>query len=319
MKEFFFKASRNALDRLTDLYDITWPAAVGLWNLRWQVRGFKEAVPNSNEIQLAKRFAAGSGIERLNFNRAFFIHSWEKQQNYFAWIILNNAFSIYESWLEELDDTVFIPQNVSFEKKEFQFETTRNGSREISGIWHQIHTLTSNQSTMLKNAFYSQYINKNNNCQNELDNLMLCFRFFKESRNCYMHNSIIANQRLMDAYVKYSAVANISSLCVDEVPKIYQPQLNKEIKVSLRGIVGFTAILIKIIRTCDTELLISSYSEYEFENTWKQSKNNGRTLCSDSCKANSQIVRYVKQCGYMKPICVDEIKQFLLDKHLMYR
>lgn len=314
MREFFFKASRNALERLTDLYDITWPAAVGLWNLRWQVRGFKEAVPDFSEIQFAKRFAAGSGVERLNFNRAFFEHSWEKQQNYFAWIILNNAFSIYESWLEEIEDTVFKPQNIFFNKKAFQFETQID-----FGIWHQIHILTADQSTMLKNAFYNQYLSKKNNCQHELDNLMLCFRFFKEARNCYMHNSIFADQKLIDAYIKYSSVANVNSLCVDEVPQIYQPQLNQEVEISLRGVVGFTAILIKIIRTCDTELLVSKYSEYEFINAWKQSENNGRTLKTDPCRAADQIARYVKQCGYIKPSCIDEIKQFLLDKRLMYR
>lgn len=304
MKDVFFTATKDALNSITEIFDSVWPIAVGLWNLRKMVNETKQKSPGITEKDFATIFTQGSGIHGVNFKHAFFERTWEQQQSDFAWIILNSTLPIYEEWLETLKATFF--HDISKSKMKSPYEIRKEVSR-----------LTCNQSSVLTNAFYSTFCGKRDRDYLHIEGLMCCFRVFKEARNCYMHQGAKADSDMIRAYQEYKKTVTKAVLGVTEIPEFFPPTLNEEIRLSLRGVVGFSYVLIKILVSLDTELLCSANAEDELITRFKEKHNIMRTLSTNSDKAQSQVIHYIKQCSFPTPTAVDEVKDFLLNHHLV--
>lgn len=312
MQDVFFATTKKALNNITSTYDTVWPTAVGLWNLRCMVNGVKKEFPAVSESELAAKFSLGSGIHGVNYKKAFLDNSWEMQQAKFAWILLNSTIPIFEGWLEELKQTVFPDLNI----KDIQFPAR---------VQTEVNRLKQNSSAMLTNSFYQSYSHKRDRCYANIDALMKCYRVFKETRNCYMHNGSKADARLISAYTDYIPVATTTDLCVSETPEFFQPILGYDIQISLRGVVGFSYVLIKIMVSLDAELLCTSDAEkeilvrYKNKHTDKDGHFILRTLKPDLDSAHKQVKRYIQQCGFALPQTADDLTNFLLKNRLVSR
>lgn len=306
LTDVFFTATKKALSNITSTYDTVWPTAVGLWNLRCMVNGVKKEYPDITEAELAAKFSLGSGIHGVNYKRAFVDHTWEQKQTKFAWILLNSTIPIFEGWLEELKQNCFPDMRV----KELQFP---------GQVQTEVSRLTSSPSTILSNSFYSTYSGKRDRCYSQIDALLHCYRVFKEARNCYMHNGSKADAKLVNAYALYTPFATPAALCVSEVPEFPIPALGDEIQISLRGVVGFSYILIKILVSLDTELLCAANAEREFISRYQEKHTILRTLKPNLDGARRQVKQYVQQCGFPAPLAVDDLTAFLLSNHLVSR
>ena len=148
---------------------------------------------------------------------------------------------------------------------------------------------------------------------------MYCLRVFKEARNCYMHNGSTADPKLLTAYSDYTPHATTAALCVTEVPEFTAPVLNNQIQLSLRGVVGFSDILRKILISLDTELLCAVEAEGEFISRYQNRQKLVRTLKADPNGARGQVKHYVMQCGFPTPVAIDDMTAFLLSHHLITR
>ena len=83
-----------------------------------------------------------------------------------------------------------------------------------------------------------------------------------------MHGSGIADQRLVDAHATFIPVATPGALGVRRYIYISAPILNAPIQLSLRGVVGFSHIVLKIIATLDAELSRSKDAEKPMAAKW---------------------------------------------------
>ncbi len=306
MTDVFFTATKKALSNITSTYDTVWPTAVGLWNLRCMVNGVKKEYPDVTEAALATKFSLGSGIHGVNYKRAFLDNTWEQQKTSFAWILLNSTIPIFEGWLGELKQNYFSDMKI----KELQFP---------GQVQTEVTRLTSSSSTILRNSFYTTYLKKRDRNYRQIDALFHCYRVFKEARNCYMHNGSKADKTLVDTYSKYQSFATPSALCVSEVPEFLAPSLGNEIQISLRGVVGFSYILIKILVSLDTELLCAANAEKEFISRYQEKHRVLRVLKSNVDEARRQVKQYVQQCGFPAPLAVDDIIAFLISNRLVSR
>lgn len=303
MNDAFFTSTQQALKNITGVYDMIWPITVALWNLRCEVNGVFEEYPKVTESMLSNKFSVGSDIHGVNYKRAFKNTSWEEQKRNFAWMLLNNIFPIYEGWLEcmKLDfDNINI--------KEFQYPQK---------IVNEINKLKNNRSIIMERAFYDIYSKRKYRNYNCINNWLYCFRFFKEMRNCYMHNGGYADGRLVNAYNDYLSHATCEKLDVKEVPMVFAPVEDKPIRVSLRGIVGFSFIIIKIMVSVDAELVCTLNAEREFIKRFKEKHKIIRTLKPDSDAAIRQVEHYVRQCGMPIPKNSNAVKTFLLNKKVI--
>ena len=71
----------------------------------------------------------------------------------------------------------------------------------------------------------------------------------------------------MSAYQAYTLLS-ASDLNVAEKPVLSPVSLNKPITLSLRGVIGFSDIVLRIIATLDAEFSGSPLAEREFRDQW---------------------------------------------------
>ena len=79
MPKYFFTATASAHAQITGLFNFVWPTAAAMWNLRWQVNGYLQVVPDATVEQLRARFTEGADINGANFRRACVEHTWDQQ------------------------------------------------------------------------------------------------------------------------------------------------------------------------------------------------------------------------------------------------
>lgn len=305
MKNVFFTATQHAVDRLTEVFDLIHPVLGSMWNTKSEVLGLKALYPDITETKLKNRYSIIPELRGANYTRAFLEWDWDKTKMDFAWIILNNIFVVYEGWIKELHDTVFDDVHGDLKLKVMQYP----------GIGTEINRLTQNKSTLLSECYYNLYKTAKRRAVVPLDNLMYCYRYFKELRNCYVHHGKIADTKLVDAYNQFLPFASKEMLGVPECPIYITPILNTEISVDLRGVIGFSAIIFQIILTCDAELLCSQYAEIEFL-ARLQNMHRPIKIVQRGARANGRAKVYVQGAGYLEPERPDIMSEFLIKNNL---
>ena len=87
-----------------------------------------------------------------------------------------------------------------------------------------------------------------------IDNLLKCFRYFKELRNCLLHRGRKCDGKLYGAQSEFKPVATRQDLGMDFVPQHSIYAIGDPVEVALHGVLGFTEVILRIITTVDAEL-----------------------------------------------------------------
>lgn len=306
-KYLFFNASRFASKRLTELFDFLWPTSVALWNMRWQVNGFLKTLPNATTEQLDSRFVNGSGMRGVNFKKVFSVTPWEEQQEIFARILLIDVCSLYESWIHGILKELGIKSKAM--EKGLQFPTDGTG-----GVAPTMRRLTNRTSSILEAAFYSELTNSKNNSLQYLDNLLHVFRYFKECRNSLVHRDGQADKALENASNELTRLSSPGLLPTKEVPRFYQLHDGERVRLNLRGVVGFSYVVLRIVTTIDAELSKSSHAEKAFCSNWRLlfGKRAYTLKKKDKKKRLDQVSRLVRKMGLPEPGNLKDFEGFLL-------
>jgi hypothetical protein len=264
----FFRTSRSAYRQVTELFDFVTPTAAALWNLRWQVVGFCSHHPAASVQVLDDRFVSGSGLHGANLKRACIDTSWGYQQQQFAKFLLISLFSIYEGWLADVLQIVApaVRQRELSKRCQFPDSSARGGN----GIMAAVAEIKLNNSQMLAGAFYAELRKQKKNSLPKIGELLTCYRAFKESRNSFAHQNGLATHTAVNSYQTYTALS-ASDLNVPEKPRLFPVLLNNQITLSLRGVIGFSDIILRIIATLDAEFSCSQLAEREFRDQWVES------------------------------------------------
>lgn len=264
MGRAFFAASEQARSRVTGLFDFLWPVAAGAWNLRWQVAGFVAERPDATESELNARFASGSGIiSRAAIRRACIDETWETQLERFAGVVVVNLCSIYEGWCDELLREIDAYSRTR--AKALQYPSAAIGS---VGAPATVAQLAANASPVFEATFCGQLRRERHYSGSNLDDLLLCYRYFKELRNCLSHTGGVADSKAEKAYGEFRRVATMTALSVKEVPEHHSVEAGKAVRLSLRGVTGLGEMVLKIIRTVDADLVLSDRAEKSFKKRW---------------------------------------------------
>lgn len=321
MRKLFFRASNDVIQQITDLYDFVWPTASAMWNFRWQVKGFVNEVGLDNVTQqnLLARFDWGSGIHGVNLKSAILQKTWEQQQEQFARFLLVNLIAIYEGWIDELQAVLGFSKTVA---THLQFPSGIDKNGHSTGVGTAISQITANRSATLQNAFYATLQGHDKNSLAQLENLLACYRFFKECRNSLVHRGGEADQRTYDSYVAFAAVAIPGNLNLREVPKHSQPVVGKQVELSLRGVVGLGDVIIRLIATLDAELSICNQAEKEFLSRFRDwstsAAGKARNILKRDPNARSkQIHGILRHLKFPIPVRVDEIEVLLLSEKIL--
>lgn len=307
MPHYFFSETESAQEAITGLYDFVWPTAAGMWNLRWQVRGYLDAVPNATKAQLESRFIEGADIRGANLRRSCMEHTWERQKSAFAHIVLTNAIAIYEGWAEAVVDDLSAP--AGYEKK-LQFP----GPNGVSMVVTQ---LTTTESAVLRDNLYATYTAGQKYAWAHMEAMLRCYRFFKEMRNCLMHGGGLADQRLAIAYAAFEPYATTAALGVAEVPRHVRPIENEPVMLNLRGVVGFSHVILKIMASIDAELCRAQAAEPVFAARWRAVHSRRRDLPSSETRRLERIRRMIRHAGFPRPTNLEAFSAWLTAQGLL--
>ncbi len=316
----FFRTSRSAFRQVTELFDFVTPASAALWNLRWQVVGFCSSHPSASVEVLDDRFISGSGLRGANFRRACIDTSWEQQQQEFAKFILISLFSIYEGWLADVLQIVAPSARRKALGMWCQYPDSM--ARSGKGVAMAVAEIKLHRSDMLVGAFYAELRKQKKNALPKIGELLTCYRAFKEGRNSFAHQNGLATQIAVDAYQAYNHLS-ASDLDVTEKPTLPQVLLNTPIAFSLRGVIGFSDIILRIIATLDAEFSCSQSAEHEFRAQWIEfysvsGKISRRTLKSAGVnRRENQLMRMVAKLKLPRPSQTSRIDSFLKQQNFV--
>ena len=279
------------------MFDLLWTIAVALRNLRCYAKGVQQELSYVTEDILNQRFSSGTGIKSINFKSSILNTTWEAQQEEIAWIMLIWLISIYEGWTSSLSDELF--KNMDCKKLHFPIH-----------VQTEVRQYTSKPSSILKKCFFQPYSRHKKISIKKLDNMLYCYRVFKEMRNCYIHNAKIANKKASNAYSVFSSkVQQATDLHAKEIPSINPIKENKIIRPNLRGVVGLSDILISMILTIDAELIQSYEAEVWFNKKVIETANKEKIkISSTQSVAVKQVYRLLKLSGFhRKPLNITEL------------
>jgi hypothetical protein len=313
MAQYAFKETSSATSEITKLFDFVWPTAIALWNLRLSVRGFLDEVPHATQDHLKTRFALGSGFHNADLRVLTKTVSWDEQKERFAEITLTNAFAIYESWAKHL---IAHRAVTGFVDKDLWTEGRPGRGNGLNSF---IAAVNASPSTMMTRAFKPTFARNRKYFPAQLNNILLCYRYFKEARNCQMHNGGIVDQKTVNAYLAYSPVSSAASMRTKEAIEHFPMVIDTPARLSIRGVVGFVDILLRMMVTIDVELSGSMMAEKAALDRFKKIIGPKPTLGSDRAGITRKINSRCEKAGYPNPIDEQPVKDFLLANRIVIR
>lgn len=261
----FFESSKFFEAQITDIYDHLWQTVAALKMLRWQVRGYYEYYDEmyNNFTSISNSDLSGKFVDRLdktcrpNLYRVCIGSNWGQTEDHLAKDLLINLFARYEAWLEnilrELGESTQ-PSIQSYSKK-LQFPNKAGSA---------ITNLCSGKDITLTNSFYNVYKIRCKDCDiAHLVNYLNVYRYFKELRNSIVHSGEITTDKIISAY---KGIVSLTARDLDtaEVPTTFKPIKDGHIEISLRGVVGFSQILLKLVSVLDAELIQATNAKQYF-------------------------------------------------------
>lgn len=285
----FFPATTKALTRITEMFDFLYPMFAGYWNIRCGITGILKEMPDIAVELINKKFIEGSGIKGVSPHSSAFVRPMEEMHEEFAWIILILLFTIYESWLCDLKNSVFS-----------SLDTEHMGRGDT--LLNELTTHTSIKSQIMSYSFTRSYKTGSNISVSNIKSIIICYDLFKKLRNAYVHNGKIANSDTANAYKRYKKEIKSSiDLNANEIPHIYPIKDKKKIQVSLRGVIGFSDILINLIQTIDCMLIGTKVSEKWFNDKITDSDEFKKNLREHNYILTGKIVnKIITECQFHK-------------------
>lgn len=292
--KIFFPASKQASKRITELFEFVWSTSAAQWNLRWQIGGFLQAKPTATDKELDDRFVAGSGVHGASLRRACVDTTWESQQEQFAKFLLIDLCAMYESWIDAMGDIFKFSRTVELQ---LQSPSTAPGG----GVGKALSGLLQKRSPEMEALLYPGLRAHRKNSLAQIEELLVCYRYFKECRNSIAHRGASANQATLDAYGDFAG-QTAKSLGLAEVPVHHGvSNVGDPVKLNLRGVVGFGEVVLRLIITLDAELSKSQLAEDEFVRRWAAATGRRMTLPGDLKAKAAWIAKGVRKLEIPPP------------------
>lgn len=280
-------------------------------------------MPQATSEEMGARFILGSGIRNVNFKQLE-ESSWPEMQGWFAKLLLSETCALFEGWIASALDELQLPAAVRRPRspnsidKLLQFPSVFDATGlATSGLQKALNSIhASGKSVPMQASFETPMIASRKNSRAHVENLLVCYRVFKEARNSFIHHGGRATTTSQTSYASY-ATETALSLGLKEKPLMPPIVAGAPIQLSLRGVVGFSDVVLRLVHTLDAELAVSTYAEAVLAAKWIK-KHNGRvSLKVNPAQGLPQLGRYVHQCELPKPVALPALYTYMLAQGLV--
>lgn len=302
-QKLFFNSSKIIVPQMTAIFDFIWPTAAAMWNLRWQVKGLVGENPGIGHDALLGRFVAGSDIRGVNLKKSCLENSWEQQKEQFAKIMLSEFCALYEAWYASLNEELSnLLSSSNLKDYEFPKILVRLGALP--------------DSAPLSSTVYPSLAENKKYNLSALPEMLATYRYFKGLRNGYIHNGGVANEKLFEVYNLFSVIS-AADLGVAELPEHPEISVGKPYHVTLRGVVGFGDVMLRLITTLDAEFAKKEVAEPVFVKKWKGVILGSHTMPGNDDDADRYIKRLVGKLNLKAPATGLPLRGFLKENKLI--
>jgi hypothetical protein len=286
MANTVFEATYQASQQITETFDMVWPIVGGLWNLKTESERYFIEHPGADGKQAKKDIVPNLDIHGFNARRFSKEISWEKQNQYVAKILLINSMAIFDAWVDAFVDSSL--RNLSKNKKKEICDNVKKG--DFSSLENAI---SSQPISPLQGCFH--FTAKRQDAY--IDKLRLIYKYFKTCRNSCAHGGIFSSS----AETNYNAIAgfNKDECGLKEFPIIFHTIAGQPVKLSLRGVVGFYDVMIRIINHYD--LVAADYYCVENELVKRCAHLKSVQLSSNIQKRNRSIRHFFPSVNMCPP------------------
>lgn len=277
-KSTMYSATFAACNELTKMFDMVWPIDGALWRFKHEVINCINETPDISDAQLKAELFPTKYIHGLNFHRTAFELSWDEQEKYIAKLLLVNITAVYDAWVDSVIDCAF-SSLLSNRKKTKICDGMKKGDFSLVDA-----ELAGAANSMLLGCFNKQNILG----QPQLSALAICYKYFKSCRNCCAHGDVVFSHQAERDYIPYVSLSK-TDLGVSEKPASCQTVAGQPFEINLRGVVGFTHVVYKIMRHYDCALSDCIGLDEEIELKWKAKETIPVRLKSRKDKRNAEM------------------------------
>lgn len=308
-KSTMYQATFAACNELTKTFDMIWPIDGALWCFKQEIIDCINETPDISDAQLKIKFFQTKYIHGLNFRRTALELSWDEQERYIAKLLLVNITSIYDAWVDSIIDSAF--SSLLSKKKKIKIcDGMKMGDFSLVDI-----ELAGIAKSALLGCFKKQHIL----AQTQLSALTICYKYFKSCRNCCAHGDVAFSPQAERDYIPYAPLIK-TDLGLPEKPASYQTVAGQPFEISLRGVVGFTHVIYKIMRHYDCALSDCIGIDDEIEKKWRAKAATTVRLKSRKDKRNAEVRNRFSALNTCPPLAkkTDVVYLWLKSKRLVF-
>jgi hypothetical protein len=258
----FFEATQNVSNELGNMFNFTWANYLGLRELWWQIRAYKNTFDDVTMSQINAKFLGGVGLPGgIDLKKTLLDTTWQEHEQAFAKSILFEVCTIYECWLEEVCSIAFSNSGGKRASTQLQFPLGtlgENGTPADFGIAISVANNSANLSATMKAEFFPTVSANGLNCWADLDVYLKVYRYFKECRNSFVHSSGLATKNMITSYSVLTAINGWPALPFNHQMMIPAPMLGIQVDLSLNDSKLFATLVHRMIITLDAALCVTN-------------------------------------------------------------
>lgn len=271
----FFDASRRFYSEHQAFSTVSQSAALGLFNLRREVNatyteaGYFSSGTKPDHGSLRQKFLAGSGLTKGDFLHLSSLDHFRDDLAILVHMSLMTNISLFEGWQDALSKEYGLSNN---QTKALEWpgqlvypRHTQNGASAGPGCPDMLSSIrAAENSTLMEDTFGPVLTSAPGYSRSNIDDFYVCFRAWKEARNCITHAGGRASNRLITDAVQ---LANLSSGGLPPLkwfPQLAIPTQNELITIPFKDVMSFGQVLRHIVCTVDAELAQTQRGEQVF-------------------------------------------------------
>ncbi len=303
-KRVYYQDTEHLRNELIRLFDFIGPLTVAAWTLRRDAAQFMDwttkSSPAAMRAALQARFIHGSGVHGANLQSFVTDHPWSYHEEELAKMVLFMIFSLFEGWTEHICTRLGFPRH---------YEALQQPNKYAAALRSILAAKSPNSVACFFPALDSSDSNR-------IHNLLLVYRCFKAKRNKIAHAGGIADsetKREYDAFAKLTP----GDIGAKEVPRTEPVVVGTPVRLSLRGVRGFSDIVRRLAVALDRELSQQVYAETELKSRWLDKYGELKLMKSERNGRETQLREWIWSLNFPRPVSALTLVPFLQDHRLV--
>ncbi|MDQ0102975.1 hypothetical protein J2T10_002632 [Paenarthrobacter nicotinovorans] len=271
----FFDATHDFYREHQTFSTVSQSAAVGLFNLRRDVSvmyddaGYFSTKAKPEHTTLRDRFLSGSGLTKADFLQLAAPDSFPNDLEVIVRMSLMTNISLFEGWQDAISTECDLSSGkkaaLEWPSQAVYPRLNQNGQSRGPGCTDMLTSLCSMEpSRLMIDTFGPVLTAAPGFSRSNLDDFYICFRAWKEARNCFTHGGGRASSRFISDVQRLNGISERGLPPLSWFPTLPTPAEGETINIPFKDMLSFSQVLRMIVCTVDAELAQTRRGERVF-------------------------------------------------------